>query len=302
MNGRFLVNPTIRWRGREGLLRAEPRGSIAVPRTAGIGALPPFTGTAAKYPLPPIADLRVESRMGAVPRERSVSHPRSSNWTCGFPASSFPTGLIVRPTAVIQRQNSKTPEDQVAGESLGSAAWYLMPPTEEMSDASADVMINCRICPASCSITEVGRPAAQQVVQPVAHFGPWPHIAWHQHFVDLRLHPLDTFLGWTCTQVPVAVPLVAMRTERVPEEVEALRSCVLHRGFPLVERQPELRHHHLCPRQRLSRASLTEDDELSSGGESHPSALSDPDVRLSPHPAPTRQPPAARRASTEQIS
>ena len=29
---------------------------------------------------------------------RPVSHPRSSNWTCGFPASSFPTGFTVRPT------------------------------------------------------------------------------------------------------------------------------------------------------------------------------------------------------------
>ena len=36
----------------------------------------------------------VESRRGAVAwacRHRSVSPPRSSNWTCGFPASGFPT-------------------------------------------------------------------------------------------------------------------------------------------------------------------------------------------------------------------
>ncbi len=43
----------------------------------------------------------VKSRMGAVAWaiwHRPVSHPRSSNWTCGFPASSFPTGFTVRPT------------------------------------------------------------------------------------------------------------------------------------------------------------------------------------------------------------
>ena len=43
----------------------------------------------------------VESRMGPVAWaiwHRPVSHPRSSNWTCGFPASSFPTGFTVRPT------------------------------------------------------------------------------------------------------------------------------------------------------------------------------------------------------------
>ena len=39
--------------------------------------------------------------MGAVAwaiRHRPVSHPRSSNRTCGFPASGFPTGFIARPT------------------------------------------------------------------------------------------------------------------------------------------------------------------------------------------------------------
>jgi len=35
----------------------------------------------------------VESRRGAVSREQPVSPPRSSNRTCGFPASGFPTGF-----------------------------------------------------------------------------------------------------------------------------------------------------------------------------------------------------------------
>src|SRR4051812_11059031 len=45
---------------------------------------------------------------------------------------------------------------------------------------------------------------------------------------------------------------------------------------------------------------LETDHESSSGGDLHPSALSEPDVRLSPHPAPTLQPPAARPAATGQ--
>ena len=43
----------------------------------------------------------VKSRMSAVAwamRQRSVSHPRSSNRTCGFPASGSPTGFTVRHT------------------------------------------------------------------------------------------------------------------------------------------------------------------------------------------------------------
>jgi hypothetical protein len=46
----------------------------------------------------------VESRMGAVAwamRQRSVSHPRSSNRTCRFPASGSPTGFTVRHTKEI---------------------------------------------------------------------------------------------------------------------------------------------------------------------------------------------------------
>jgi hypothetical protein len=42
--------------------------------------------------------------MGAVAwamRQRSVSHPRSSNRTCGFPASGSPTGFTVRHTKQI---------------------------------------------------------------------------------------------------------------------------------------------------------------------------------------------------------
>jgi hypothetical protein len=42
--------------------------------------------------------------MGAVAwamRQRSVSHPRSSNRTCGFPASGSPTGFVARHTEQI---------------------------------------------------------------------------------------------------------------------------------------------------------------------------------------------------------
>ena len=45
---------------------------------------------------------RVEEGRGE-PRARPVSRPRSSNRTCGFPASGFPTGFIARPTATTVR-------------------------------------------------------------------------------------------------------------------------------------------------------------------------------------------------------
>src|SRR5271166_1671342 len=48
----------------------------------------------------------------------------------------------------------------------------------------------------------------------------------------------------------------------VTKEIEALIPGVPHRGFRLVERQPELRHHRLRPRQGLLRAAAAEDDEV----------------------------------------
>src|SRR5712672_4571078 len=53
-----------------------------------------------------------------------------------------------------------------------------------------------------------------------------------------------------------------MRTERVAKEREALLTGVPQRGLGLVERQPELGHHRLRPRQGLRRTTAAEDDEV----------------------------------------
>src|SRR4051812_37764201 len=103
---------------------------------------------------------------------------------------------------------------------------------------------------------------------------------------------------------------------RETQEVEGLRSSLPgscpslggeppeldQPGLALVERQAELRQPVLELRKKLPRLCLvlTAERQSSSGGESHPSALSEPDVRLSPHPAPTLQPPAARPVAKER--
>src|ERR1700692_2948762 len=95
---------------------------------------------------------------------RPVSHPRSSNRTCGFPASGFPTGFVVRRTSVVQCQNPKPPEDQITREAFDSTTRHLVPPSEEVSDAFAVIMVNRSVCPAACAMAEVGRPTAQKTV------------------------------------------------------------------------------------------------------------------------------------------
>src|SRR5258708_33713593 len=71
-------------------------------------------------------------------------------------------------------------------------------------------------------------------------------------------------------------------------------------GFLRVEGQRKLRQPGLHVRAKAFGVIdvLETDNESSSGRESHPSALTEPDVKLAPHPAPTLQPPVARRAAT----
>src|SRR5580658_9284937 len=116
------------------------------------------------------------------------------------------------------------------GKSPRCTVWNLMPPTEEVSNASADVMVDSLVGLGPCPVTEVGSPAAQDRVELVAHFGPGLYVAGRQDFVDPLLHTLDTFLGWTCAQVSFAVPLVTVRAKRIAKEFEAFRSGVFHRG------------------------------------------------------------------------
>jgi len=55
--------------------------------------------------------------------------------------------------------------------------------------------------------------------------------------------------------------------KRVSKEREALPAGISQRSLGLIERQPELRHHLLRPRQRLTRTTAAEDDEVVSVGD-----------------------------------
>ena len=61
-------------------------------------------------------------------RQRSVSRPRSSNRTCGFPASGFPTGFIARPAAAAAGADGfflETHPRPAAAPSDGATMWPL---------------------------------------------------------------------------------------------------------------------------------------------------------------------------------
>src|ERR1700678_3506799 len=109
---------------------------------------------------------------------------------------------------------------------------------------------------------EVGRPAAKQTVESLRHFRPCAFLARRQQVANLRLDPLYALLRGSGSQIPTAGLEKPFRSQGVAQEVEALRASIPHRGFRLVERQPELRHYRPRPRQSLLRACAAEDDEI----------------------------------------
>jgi hypothetical protein len=121
---------------------------------------------------------RVESRKGAVAWakwHRPVSLPRSSNRTCGFPASGFPSGFIARPTAWRGVHSSELPhaelrEDGAPRECQRTGVLHLVPPDEEVPDTVDDVMVDFLIGRRQRAIAEVGGPAGQEAV----HLGATP--------------------------------------------------------------------------------------------------------------------------------
>src|SRR3954449_3161790 len=150
----------------------------------------------------------------------------------------------------------------LTGEPLRATPLHFVPSAEEVPRTIIDIAIDGFVGRGKAAIGEVRGPADQKAVQPRSHFRPGALVARRQQRADLRLDPQHALLGWARAQIPA--PSVGMMTwsQPVAKEVEALASGILHRGFRLVERQPEFRHYRLRPRQRLLRVSAAEDDEV----------------------------------------
>src|SRR5271166_1254561 len=90
----------------------------------------------------------VESRRGAVLRKQFVSPPRSSNRTCGFPASGFPTGFVtgsrrgVRIATHPWAQHAKRAVHRVHADLPAAARRQLVAPGEEVAHAVIQVRLD----------------------------------------------------------------------------------------------------------------------------------------------------------------
>jgi hypothetical protein len=118
--------------------------------------------------------------------KRPVSPPRSSNRTCGFPASGFPTGFMTGsrhgafPSQVSQSRHTKIAEHRFHAERPDASRRHLVTPDQEVTHAVIQMGLDNAIRDVVGSRAEVTAPSPQQAVQRAAHLGPWPFVARHQ--------------------------------------------------------------------------------------------------------------------------
>src|SRR4051794_38010669 len=137
-----------------------------------------------------------------------------------------------------------------------------MTPDQEVADPVVDVIVDRPVGREARAVAEVRGPTADQAVQAIAHLGPRSRVAGSQEVADLGREPAHALLRRARPEVPVAILAVAVRAERVAEEVEALAPSIASRGLRLVEGEPEPGHHLPRPRQSLGRVTAAEDDEV----------------------------------------
>src|SRR5215831_20489298 len=99
---------------------------------------------------------------------RLLDTTRSSNRTCRFPASGFPTGFTADSRTRLHLITAELHYSQLAKhrfdtEAIGAAGVHLVTPPQEMPYALIDVVANrpIRCCPGS--VAEVRRPAPQSL-------------------------------------------------------------------------------------------------------------------------------------------
>src|SRR5215472_8381286 len=202
-----------------------------------------------------------------MPKHRPVSHPRSSNRTCGLPASGFPTGFTADSRTRLHLNTAELQYSQLAEyrfntETVGAAGFHLVTPPQEMPYAIINVVVNRPIPRFPSPVVEVRRPAPQSLIQPVSYLLPGPRVAGYQKVSHLFLDACHCLLRRACSQIPTAILLIAMWPERVSQKVEAFLARLLDAGLRLIQGDPHACYHLPRPIQCLGRFAATENHEI----------------------------------------
>src|SRR5205823_9225972 len=133
----------------------------------------------------------------------------------------------------------------------GAARRHLVTPDQEVADPVMDVIVDRPIGHEARAVAEVRGPTANQAVQAITHLMPRSHVAGNQEVADLAPEPEHALLRRARPEIPVAILAIAVRTERIAEEIEALAPSIANRGLRLVEGEPEPGHRPPRPCQGL---------------------------------------------------
>jgi hypothetical protein len=79
--------------------------------------------------------------------------------------------------ATSQPRDAERTENHIVRQDARAVRGQLVPPSLEMANSIRHMLINRAIRQQSGPMTEVGRPASQNAVQPVSHFGPRGYVA-----------------------------------------------------------------------------------------------------------------------------
>jgi hypothetical protein len=193
--------------------------------------------------------------------ERPVSPPRSSNRTCGFPASGFPTGFVTGsrhdalPPQVSQPRHTKIAEHRFLAERPDASRGHLVAPDEEVTHAVIQMGLERAIRDVVGSGTEVTAPSPQQAVQCAAYLRQWPLVARYQDRTQFILQTLHALIRRRGPGEPPALLPMAMRAEAVTQKVKPVRPCIAQPGLGPVQGQPEtVPPHHPQPANLVSAA------------------------------------------------
>src|SRR6516162_1041892 len=167
----------------------------------------------------------------------SVSLPRSSNRTCGFAASGFPTGLATgsredaRLAAMAHSKHAEFAEDRFPAERSDAARGHLVASDEEIAHAVIDMSVDDAVRSIMRAGAEVAAPAAQEAVETLSHLFPAADIAADEHRAHLVLETLHALLGGTGAEISPSGLAEDVDAEAKAQEVERVLPCVAQSVF-----------------------------------------------------------------------
>src|SRR6185295_14395988 len=158
------------------------------------------SGRPERSPVLPLIPSRVEEERGMT--KPPVSPPRSSNRTCRFPASGFPTDFL-RSTrsSTPQTQHAQTPKYALGRIPACPHRRVLRPLTQEIPHPFFHVVVHNLIGPSDCAIAEVLLPSPQLCVETIPHLRPRPFLPRLQQIINLSRDSLDALLRRPCRHI-----------------------------------------------------------------------------------------------------